>query len=238
MSSVPTGRGARSIAAILAARRWASVTPRVRRPTNARSLAPPLRSRISWAMRVSARSRAASSSTCAFSRRRGRVVIISPYEPRWAHLKERAEPNVTLPGWPRSCQRLVAGGQQRHELIEVDRLGDERIAAGLERLAHVVALALAGQRDETGPGQRAAAPEPARDLHAVHVRQPDVAQHDLGMLALGQVDALDPAAGHVHPGAFRLQHEPQDDARVVVVLHDEHRPVVEAAHGARARAKR
>src|SRR5438477_9390356 len=204
MSRVPTGRWAPSIAAILAAKRWASVTPRVRRPTNARSLAPPLRSRISWAMRVSARSRAASSRTCAFSRRRGRVVIVSPYEPRWAHLKERAEPNFTLPGRPRSCQRLVAPGQQRHELIEVDRLGDVRIEAGLDGLAHVVGLAIAGQRDEPCAGQRAAAPQPARHLHAVDVRQSDVAPHAPRTLALGHVHGPAPAAAPAHARARRL----------------------------------
>src|SRR5438309_1614819 len=92
MSSVPTGSVAPSIWAILVARRWASVTPRVRRPTKATSDAPPFFSRISWAMRVSARSSAASSRTCAFTRKRGTgVAIFSPCEPLGARLKERHE---------------------------------------------------------------------------------------------------------------------------------------------------
>src|SRR2546422_3663924 len=169
MSSVPTGVWAPSIVAILAARRWARVIPRVRRPTKARSLAPPLRSRISWAMRVRARSSAASSRTCAFSRRRDLLVIVSPYEPLRAHLKERAEPNVTLPGPPCSCQRLVASGQQRPELVEVDRLGDVGVEAGFDRLAHVLGLPVAGQRDEPPGRQRRVATQAPRDPPAVDV---------------------------------------------------------------------
>src|SRR5690242_12931589 len=169
MSRVPTGSWAPSMPAILSFRRWASVTPRVRRPTKARSLAPPLRSRISCAMRVRARSSAASSRTCAFSRRRGLLVIVSPYEPRRAHLKESIELDVTLPGRSRSCQRLVATGQQRHELVEVDRLGDVGVEAGLDGLAHVLGLSVAGERDEARGRQRRIAAQPARDLQAVDV---------------------------------------------------------------------
>src|SRR2546426_6086963 len=92
MSSVPTGSAAPSIWAILAASRCASVTPRVRRPTKATSEAPPFFSRISWAMRVRARSSAASSRTWAFSRKRGTgEAIFSPYGPLGARLKERRE---------------------------------------------------------------------------------------------------------------------------------------------------
>src|SRR5574341_958656 len=106
MSSAPTGSAAPSIVAIFAARRCASVTPRVRRPTKARSAAPPFFSRISWAMRVRARSSAASSRTCAFSRYFGAGVLIdSPCEPRGARLKERREPTtVTLHAGVDGCQ--------------------------------------------------------------------------------------------------------------------------------------
>src|SRR5207244_8904127 len=169
MSRVPTGRAAPSMAAILAARRWARVTPRVRRPTKARSLAPPLRSRISCALRVRARSTAASSRTCVCSRRRDLLVIFSPYEPLRAHLKERAEPRVTLPGSPRSCQRLVASGQQRHELVEVDGLGHVGVEARLDGLAHVLGLAVARQGDEARGRQRRVTAQPPGHFQAVDV---------------------------------------------------------------------
>ena len=54
-SSDPTGTSTPSTAAILAAIRWASGTPREGMPSSTRSPAPLLRSRISCAMRVSAR---------------------------------------------------------------------------------------------------------------------------------------------------------------------------------------
>src|SRR6185295_15457780 len=133
-------------------------------PTKARSLAPPFRSRISCAMRVRARSSAASSRTCAFSRRRGLLVIISPYEPLRAHLKERTELPVTLPAAARSCQRLVAPGQERHELVEVDRLGDVRVEAGLDGLAHVLGLPVPGQRDEPRAAQIGVVAQASRHL--------------------------------------------------------------------------
>src|SRR5262247_3617440 len=141
MSSVPTGTEVPSMAVILALSRWASVTPRVRRPTKASSLAPPLRSRISWAIRVRARSRAVSSSTCAFSRRRGgRVLTDSPYEPLWAQLKERIETTNLLYRVLTRLSTTLSCRDQRHELIEIHRLGDVGVEPRVERLAHVVGL--------------------------------------------------------------------------------------------------
>src|SRR5262249_47698532 len=149
MSSVPTGSVVPSMVATLALSRWASVTPRVRRPTKASSLAPPLRSRISWAIRVSARSRADSSSTWAFSRRRGgRLLTGSPYEPLRAQLKERIEATTSLYWVLTRLSTTVSPREQRHELIDVYRLGDVGIKAGVERLAHVLGLAVTGQCDE------------------------------------------------------------------------------------------
>src|SRR5262245_43230793 len=153
MSSVPTGAVVPSMEAILALSRWASVTPRVRRPTKASSLAPPLRSRISCAMRVRARSRADSSSTCAFSRRRGGLLLTdSPYEPHRARLKERIEATTLLYWLLTRLSTTVSSREQRHELIDVHRLGDVGVKARVEGLAHVLGLAVAGQRDEPYAG--------------------------------------------------------------------------------------
>src|SRR5215470_18762793 len=100
MSSVPTGSVVPSIWAIFAARRWARLTPRVRRPTKARSLAPPFFSRISWEIRVRARSRAVSSRTCAFSRWRGAALLIfSPCGPLRARLKESSRTDFSYSTW-------------------------------------------------------------------------------------------------------------------------------------------
>ena len=62
-SSEPTGTSNPSTAAIRSAIRRASGTPRVGMPSRTRSPAPLLRSRISWAMRVSARAMSRSSRT-------------------------------------------------------------------------------------------------------------------------------------------------------------------------------
>src|SRR4030095_4922999 len=102
MSSVPTGSVVPSIWAIFWASRCARLTPRVRSPTKAKSLAPPFRSRISWATGGRARSRAPSSRTCAFSRWRGAGLLIyfSPCGPRGARLKESASFASSHSTWP------------------------------------------------------------------------------------------------------------------------------------------
>src|SRR5215470_19144589 len=106
-------------------------------------------------MRVSARSRADSSSTCAFSRRRGgRVLTDSPYEPLWAQLKERIDATKQLYRVLTRLSTTVSSREQRHELIHVHRLGDVGVEARVERLAHVLGLPVTGQRDEPHAGQR------------------------------------------------------------------------------------
>ena len=72
LSSAKTGTGTRSMAPMRSARRRASGTPRVRTPTSSKSRAPPLRSRISCAMRVNTRR------ICSLSR----MTILSPLMPR------------------------------------------------------------------------------------------------------------------------------------------------------------
>src|SRR2546430_342479 len=99
------------------ASRCASVPPGVRRPTKATSEAPPFFSRISWAMRVRARSSAASSRTWAFSRKRGTgEAIFSPYGPLGARLKERRErlPSLYTRGSV-AVNRLAPRAQEGHD---------------------------------------------------------------------------------------------------------------------------
>src|SRR5207302_2506699 len=113
MSSVPTGRVVPSMWAIFAARRCARLTPRVRSPTNARSLAPPFFSRISWAMRVRARSSALSSRTCAFSRWRGaELLIFSPCGPLRARLKESFRIDCSHSTWRSSLVSTRRGARR------------------------------------------------------------------------------------------------------------------------------
>src|SRR5205809_488876 len=187
MSSVPTGSAAPSIWAILAASRCASVTPRVRRPTKATSDAPPFFSRISWAMRVSARSSAASSRTCAFSRKRGTgVANFSPCEPLGARLKERRElTTVTLHARVRRCQprcgslapraeqieRQEREGAQHQEGTRAEHQTTDRLGA-VEQARHA-------EEERAGPargGRHALAENPERDPE--EEQEPDGAARD------------------------------------------------------------
>src|SRR5262245_45527264 len=198
MSRVPTGRLAPSMVAIFRASRRAMVTPRVRRPTKARLPAPALRSRISWEMRVRARSRAASSRTCAFSRRRGAgLVMISPCEPRGARLKERRNvPRITLHVDVSVCQPLRMLGNRRwpvreqvQKLIEVDGLGQVGFEPRFSGVLDVLGLPIAGEGDEPDVGEIAIAADLPGHLETVDVGQPDVTQDDLGQGMAGQLDA-------------------------------------------------
>src|SRR5205085_575425 len=214
MSSAPTGSVVPSIAAILAASRWARVTPRVRSPTKVTSLAPPLRSRISWAMRVSARSRAEVSSTSAFSRKRDeREVIILSLRASQGPLKGKHWFESSHSTRPLALLSTRGGDEQRHELVEVHRLGEMRVEPGLERLAHVLGLAVAGQRDQPRDGQIGACADAPRDLEAVDVRQADVAEHDVRTEPLGDPQPFLAAFRGLHRGAFHLEHELEDVAR-------------------------
>src|SRR3989442_15126225 len=239
MSSVPTGSEAPSIDAILAARRWARVTARVRRPTKGTSLAPPFFSRIWWAMRVSARSRAAVSSTSAFSRKRdGRAVIILSLRTSQGPLKGKRTSSRGQSTGAGAVLSTRGGNEQRHELLQVHRLREVRLEACREGLAHVLRPAVAGRRDEPHPGELAARADPARDLEAVDVGQADVAQHDVRAHAHGGAQPVLAVRRGLHGGALDLQHELQHVARVGVVLDDEDRVALEArarAGGRRAR---
>src|SRR5215467_14226734 len=134
MSRVPTGRVVPSIWAIFAASRCARLTPRVRRPTKARSLPPPFFSRISWEMRVRARSSAVSSRTCAFSRWRGtELLIFSPCGPLRARLKESFRTDSSHSTWRGSLvsTRERAGAPALDDLL----LGLDADASGLHHQA-------------------------------------------------------------------------------------------------------
>src|SRR2546428_387595 len=153
MSSVPTGSAAPSIWAILAASRCASVTPRVRRPTKATSEAPPFFSRISWAMRVRARSSAASSRTWAFSRKRGTgEAIFSPYGPLGDRLKERRERLPSL--YTRGSVAVNRLAPRAEEFERKEREGGQHPErAGAEH----------GATEGLGPGEQTRHPEEERE---------------------------------------------------------------------------
>src|SRR5262245_33387401 len=168
MSSVPTGRVVPSIWAIFAARRWARLTPRVRSPTKARSLAPPFFSRISWAMRVRARSSAVSSRTCAFSRWRGAgLLIFSPCGPLRARLKESSGIDCSHSTWraslvstetpplhravlvldrhPPAFHDQTSRGQGHHDLLDPLALPEDEVGPAADRATVIAEVDDAGR---------------------------------------------------------------------------------------------
>src|SRR5262245_55584322 len=222
MSSAPTGSVAPSMAAIFAASRRASVTPRVRRPTKVTSAGPLLRSRISWAMRVRARSRAAASRTSVFSRSFGGVLlglIGSPCGPLRAHLKERTfRTRATLPVGVSCCQppsgscaergrarrRLAGTGAADTALLRVDAGHDLLAVALVEGDLDLVALLQAVGAEAVAQHQRGAVVE--RDGAVRGVDALDLAFHLCGQHGDGdreeRAERSDDGEGtseHAHP---------------------------------------
>ena len=124
--------------------------------------------------------------------------------------------------------------EQGQELIEVHRLREVGVEARRDRLAHVLGLAVAGERDEAGGAQArrsraAGAPPPCRRCRAGRCRTarrrgaPRGRRH--AVLAAPAVSTRAPSAS-----SMNVQHR----ARVVVVLHDEDRAALEPAALARA----
>ena len=75
---------------------------------------------------------------------------------------------------PRRAEQLVEPRQQQ---LELDRLDEVLVEAGVERALAVGAAAVAGQRDQArSPRVRGSARSAARELVAVHPRQADVEQ--------------------------------------------------------------
>src|SRR5262245_57056677 len=87
--------------------------------------------------------------------------------------------------------------QQPPQLLEVHRLGEVQVEAGLARAALVLLLAVAGDRDQARAGERGLVAQRARDGVAVHARQADVAEHDLRVQAARGLHAGRPAVHDV-----------------------------------------
>ena len=69
------------------------------------------------------------------------------------------------------------GVQPRLELVEVERLGDVVVGAGLETPQDVGLLIAGGQHDDR---RSAAGPDEAAEVEPVRARQHDVEQHEIG----------------------------------------------------------
>ncbi len=97
---------------------------------------------------------------------------------------------------------------------------DERRSPPL-RAPAILRLRVTAERDEARGAEAVVGAKLARDLVPIHVRQPDVAQDDLGLQLMGLPDPRQAVGGHVHPVALQRQHLREGLGRVDVVVDDE-----------------
>jgi hypothetical protein len=115
-----------------------------------------------------------------------------------------------------ACLQRVGDGL--HDVVDVERLGDVRDGARLDRSVDERARA-AGERDDGHVPLRQDAPG---HLHAVEPWQAEVEQDHVGLVLARERDGLDAVRGvGADAEAGILEHEPQLGSGVRVVLHGE-----------------
>src|SRR5439155_16841218 len=89
--------------------------------------------------------------------------------------------HANTPAENRHCGRASSGrelGENRAEMVRVDRLHEMRVEAGGLRALAIERLAVAADRDQPELGAARHRPQSSRDLEAVDPGQPDVDQGD------------------------------------------------------------
>ena len=106
------------------------------------------------------------------------------------------------------------------------------------RARDIVRGRIAAQGHESMPLRRRVGPHAPRDLVAVHPRQPDVAQHDVGPERARLREAVGAVVRHLDLCSLELEHLAQALGGVGVVLDDEHAPALAVAADAAASGSR
>ncbi len=117
------------------------------------------------------------------------------------------------------------GRQPLLEVLEVHRLGDVVVGAGLEGREDVVALGLRGEEDDVAVGAVVLLAERAAHLDAVHPRHHPVEHDDLGgVLVLEDLPGFEAVGGHddVIPPPLQVDAEELAGDPVVVGREDAH----------------
>ena len=107
------------------------------------------------------------------------------------------------------------------DLLHLKGFDDVIVGAPLQALHLVVGLALRGEQDDGG---LVGLPDLLEDRPAVHDREHDVQQHQLGVEGAVQLHPLAAVGGHLGLEALLLQIEVEQLGNVVVVLHDQDLP--------------
>jgi hypothetical protein len=83
-----------------------------------------------------------------------------------------------------------------------DVLAEEAARPGLQREHHVVVVVERGEHEDAYPGQAFVGADAPGSLDAVHVRHPQVHEHDVDAGGVAQVDGLAPVGGL--PGGLQV----------------------------------
>ena len=133
---------------------------------------------------------------------------------KWS-VSTTAETSVGAP----ACRRPHAS----EELVHAERLGDEIVGAGVER-GDLVPLGAAGGEDDDRHTRPLA--QPAHDVEAIHPRESEIEDDDVGVVDGGQFEGLLTGAGEQHVVAAGREvgvQRPLDGRLVVDDQHGGHR---------------
>src|SRR4051794_36932649 len=109
--------------------------------------------------------------------------------------------------------------QPRPQLLALERLDQVVVGARVEALdPRLDGIARREDQDRDVVGR----PDPARDLDAVDLRQPEVEDDEVGVVGGGLVQRRLPIAGDAHVVAVQAQRALEDLGDLVVVLDDQH----------------
>ena len=125
------------------------------------------------------------------------------------------------------------GTQTREQLVHPEGLGEVVVGAEVERL-DLGCLGPTPRQHDDRHGRPA--PEPAHDVEAVHAREAEVEDDDVGMVAGRELERLFAADGHigfVSTGA-EVHFEGLDDARIVFDDEGSHSRGLQRDHDGRA----
>ena len=109
--------------------------------------------------------------------------------------------------------------QPGEQLLALERLDEVVVGAGVEALDARLDRVARGEHEDRHVVGGAQAP---RDLDAVELRQPEVEDHEVGVVGRGLVERGLAVAGDAHVVAVQPQRALEDLGDLVVVLDDEH----------------
>ncbi len=104
----------------------------------------------------------------------------------------------------------------------VDRFDEMMIKPGFSSASSVVFLPIAGNRDDDALPAPIFRFESRRDLIAVHARQTDVQENELGLMFLSESDGRRPVMSNLNLVAEELEYSPHALRRIDVVVDNEY----------------